>query len=51
MIQSVALFGAAVIVLPPAMGNHGLWLALMILNAARGLTMARRYHRAEAAAT
>ena len=50
MIQSVGLYAAAVIVLPPVMGNHGLWLALMILNAARGLTMARRYPRAEAAA-
>ncbi len=31
-------------------GNHGLWAALMVLNAMRGLTMALRYSKAEAAA-
>ena len=50
MIQSVALYGLAVVTLPPIFGNHGLWAALMILNAARGITMALRYPRAEAAA-
>ena len=50
MLQAVAVYVAAVIILPPVMGNHGLWAALMILNVARGLTMARLYPRAEAAA-
>lgn len=51
MLQAVAIYVAAILILPPLMGNHGLWAALMILNAARGLTMARMYMRAEAAAT
>lgn len=50
MLQSVAIYVAAVVILPPLWGNHGLWAALMILNAARGVTMARRYPRAELAA-
>ena len=50
MIQSVAVFVAGVLLLPPVMGNHGLWAALMALNAARAVTMMRRYPRAEAAA-
>ena len=50
MIQSVAIFVAAVLILPPAMGNHGLWVALMLLNTARALTLWRLYPRAEAAA-
>lgn len=47
MLQSVAIYVVAVLALPPLFGNHGLWAALMILNTARGLTMARRYPRAE----
>lgn len=50
MLQSVACYALALLALPPLMGNHGLWAALMVLNAARGLTMARLYPRAEAAA-
>ncbi|MBU3029390.1 MATE family efflux transporter [Paracoccus marinaquae] len=50
MLQSVALYALALVVLPPFWGNHGLWAALMVLNTARGLTMARLYPRAEAAA-
>lgn len=50
MIQSVAVFVAGVLVLPPIWGNHGLWAALMALNTARALTMLRLYPRAEAAA-
>jgi multidrug resistance protein, MATE family len=34
----------------PTLGNHGLWGALMLLNAIRGVTMATRYPRAEGAA-
>ncbi len=50
MLVSVAVYAAALAVLLPAFGNHGLWGALMVLNAVRGLTMARLYRRAEAAA-
>jgi len=34
----------------PALGNHGLWAALMVLNATRGLTLAVRYPALEARA-
>ncbi|AUH34072.1 MATE family efflux transporter [Paracoccus tegillarcae] len=50
MLQSVAVYLVALLILPPAFGNHGLWAALMVLNLTRGLTMARRYPRAEAVA-
>lgn len=42
MILSVAVYAVAVVVLLP-FGNHGLWLAMMVLNAARGVTLARRW--------
>jgi len=35
----VALYAASLAVLLPVWGNHGLWAALMGLNAARGLTL------------
>lgn len=47
MLASVAVYAGAVMILLPAFGNHGLWAALMVLNATRGLTMARLYPRAE----
>ncbi|MCU9850327.1 MATE family efflux transporter [Defluviimonas sp. WL0024] len=47
MLVSVAIYGVALAVLPGAFGNHGLWAALMVLNVARGATMALRYPRAE----
>ncbi|MDB6177581.1 MATE family efflux transporter [Paracoccus sp. Z330] len=50
MIQSVGLYAVLVVTLPPLWGNHGLWAALMLLNIARGLTMARLYPRAEVTA-
>ena len=50
MIQSVLVYVAVLLVLPPLMGNHGLWAALMVLNMMRGLTMLVRYPRAEQAA-
>ncbi|MTD99357.1 MATE family efflux transporter [Paracoccus sp. YIM 132242] len=50
MIRSALVFWAAVLLLPPVWGNHGLWAALMALNLSRGITMALRYPRAEAAA-
>jgi len=50
MLLSVAVYIGALAVLLPAFGNHGLWAALMVLNATRGLTMAGYYRRAETAA-
>lgn len=50
MIEAVAIYAVALAVLPGMMGNHGLWAALMVLNTARALTMARFYPQAEAAA-
>lgn len=50
MIQSVAIFVLAVLVLPPMLGNHGLWSALMLLNMARAVTLWRLWPRVAAAA-
>ncbi|TGP43693.1 MATE family efflux transporter [bacterium M00.F.Ca.ET.228.01.1.1] len=41
MIVSFALFVGASWVLPGAYGNHGLWAALLLFMAARGVTLAR----------
>ena len=51
MIEAVAIYAIALLTLPGLMGNHGLWAALMVLNTARALTMARFYPQAEAAAS
>lgn len=48
MLQAVAVYGAAVVVLVPMFGNHGLWAALMALNIARAITLGRRYPALEA---
>ena len=48
ILQSVAIYVVALVLLFPTMGNHGLWLALMILNTARGITLGVRYPRLEA---
>ncbi len=50
MIVSVAIYGVALAVLLPLLGNHGLWAALMVLNTARGITMWQRWPRVLAAA-
>ena len=50
MIVSVAVYLAALAILVPALGNHGLWAALIVLNFARSLTMALRYPGVEAKA-
>jgi MATE family multidrug resistance protein len=47
---SVAIYVAALALLLPAWGNHGLWAALMVLNAARGVTLGLRYPALEARA-
>ena len=50
MLLSVAVYAVALWLLLPAFGNHGLWAALMVLNATRGVTMALFYGRVEAKA-
>lgn len=43
MLVSVAVYAAALAVLVPLIGNHGLWAALMVLNLTRTLTMTRAW--------
>ena len=43
MAVSAALFAAALLVLVPSHGNHGLWLAFLIFMGARGATLAVAY--------
>lgn len=50
MAISLAVYIAAVILLVPMMGNHGLWLALLISFVARGVTLGARYPALEATA-
>ncbi len=47
MVLSVAVYAGAIAVLLPTLGNHGLWLSLMILNAVRGVAMARLWPEVE----
>ncbi|MDG1128757.1 MATE family efflux transporter [Seohaeicola saemankumensis] len=48
MAVSAAIYAVSVIVLLPLMGNHGLWLSLLISFLARGLTLGLRYPALEA---
>ena len=50
MVVSFAVYVASVLVLLPAYGNHGLWAALLISFAVRGVTLGLRYPRIEARA-
>jgi multidrug resistance protein, MATE family len=50
MAVSAAVYAAAVALLLPAFGNHGLWLALNVSFVVRGLTLWLRYPGLEAAA-
>ncbi len=43
MLFSTVVYVAALGVLVPVFGNHGLWAALMVFFAARGVTMWRVY--------
>ncbi|KGJ04734.1 multidrug resistance protein, MATE family [Paracoccus halophilus] len=50
MLVSVAIYAGLVVALPVFFGNHGLWAAVMALNALRGLTLWRLYPRIAQAA-
>ena len=50
MALSLAVYAASVLILLPAYGNHGLWMALMVSFVARALTLGLRYPALEAAA-
>jgi len=41
MLLSVSLYALALLLLIPTLGNHGLWLALMLLNLTRAVTLWR----------
>jgi MATE family multidrug resistance protein len=51
MAVSFVVYVGAVSVLVPAMGNHGLWAALMVSFVARGATLALRYPALERGVT
>ncbi len=48
MAVSFAVYAVAVLTLLPLLGNHGLWLALLISFVARGVTLGLRYPALEA---
>ncbi len=48
MVVSFGIYCVAVVVLVPTLANHGLWLALLISFAARGITLGLRYPALEA---
>lgn len=50
MALSFVIYWLAVFALLPVMGNHGLWAALLISFAARGITLGARYPALEASA-
>ena len=50
MFQSAIIYGALLFVLVPTMGNHGLWLSLVLFDIVRALTLWRYYPALEASA-
>ncbi|RED12866.1 MATE family efflux transporter [Pontivivens insulae] len=50
MLLSALLFGASLLVLIPAYGNHGLWAALMLFFIIRAITLGAKYPALERAA-
>lgn len=50
MALSLMVYIIAALLLAPSMGNHGLWLALLISFVARGITLGLRYPALERAA-
>lgn len=51
MVISAAVYALALALLVPASGNNGLWAAMLIFFAARGVTLALRYPSLERAAS
>jgi MATE family multidrug resistance protein len=51
MALSLFVYIVAALALAPSMGNHGLWLALLISFVARGITLGLRYPALERAAS
>ncbi|WP_298261121.1 MATE family efflux transporter [uncultured Litoreibacter sp.] len=51
MAVSFVVYCGALAVLMPVLGNHGLWVSLLILFVARGITLGLRYPALEAEAT
>ena len=51
MLLSVVVYIAALVILVPLAGNHGLWAALMVLNGVRTLTLWRLYPKVSALAS
>ena len=49
MALSLVVYVAAAAALVPSLGNHGLWLALLISFVARGVTLGLRYPALERA--
>ncbi|MGR3605259.1 MAG: MATE family efflux transporter, partial [Sulfitobacter sp.] len=43
MAVSFAIYAASVIILLPWLGNHGLWISLLISFVARGVSLGLRY--------
>lgn len=50
MVVSLVIYVMAAVTLVPGLGNHGLWLALIISYVARGVTLGLRYPALERAA-
>ena len=50
MLISVGVYFAALALLLPAFGNHGLWMALLISFVMRGITLGLKYPALEAEA-
>lgn len=51
MLVSFAVYVACAVALVPSLGNHGLWLSLLISFVARGVTLGARYPALERAVT
>jgi MATE family multidrug resistance protein len=47
---STLVYVAALLVLVPVLANHGLWAAMLVLFAVRGVTLGRAYPALEASA-
>ncbi len=50
MLLSFVIYWAAIFVLLPVLGNHGLWMALLVSFIARGITLGAKYPALERAA-